>query len=881
METVDGRYRPNHVACRRNLRMRWWRRKEREKDLERELHSHLELETAEQEESGIPKEEARYAALRALGNRTLVKEEVRAMWGWITIDHIGQDLRHAARTLRKSPGFTIATILTLALGIGANSAIFSIVNAVLLKPLPFEGSDQLVEIYSRDIQGQRQYVSQPDLDDWRATAHSFSGLSSWVGQSVNLTGLEQPERITGLFVSANFLPVLGVAPAIGRGFALGEDRLGGERVAIISDRLWRSRFAADPAILQKTAEFNGEPYAVIGVLPPSFVLPVIDADVYLPAFKYPNYSMDRSQSNCAVIGRIREGASIRSAQAEMDTIAQRLAGAYPISNKGRRVLVLSLKEDIVADLRPSVIAMAGAVLFVLLIGCANVASLSIARVIARERERTVRIALGASRTQLMSHVLAEAVLLAAAGGLLGLALGAGSVSAITSAIAVYLPYGTTIHLDGAVVLFTLGLSAAAALLVAAIPAWQSSNPEYLRTGRSGGSLAGRSRARSVLVGAEIALALVLLVGAGLMIRSFSELGRTAPGFDTRNLLTLAYRVPRNKYPSEAQQNQFHREVVVKIKAVPGVLSATSVRAVPLAGNGSMADFLLLDRPEPPPNERPRGLVNFADPDFFSTMRVPLLQGRAFSEHDQAGGPYVVIINETLARNFFNGRNPIGQHLRLPNIRQTGEIIGVVGDVKQFTLTDPASPQIYGALAQNPFIFTSLAVRTAGDPLKMVNQIRRAIWEVDKDQPVWSVHSFDEILTTQARLRQLITSMLGIYAGVALVLAAIGIFGVISYTVSRRTAEIGVRMALGARPGDVARLVLSQGFVIIATGIAAGLGAATWLSRYIRTQLYAVSPLDPAVYAGVAALLAAVAIVACLIPARRAAKVDPMVALKYE
>lgn len=543
--------------------------------------------------------------------------------------------------------------------------------------------------------------------------------------------------------------------------------------------------------------------------------------------------------------------------------------------------MLSLKEDVVADLRPSVMAMAGAVLFVLLIGCANVASLSIAREIARERERTVRIALGASRTQLISHVLAEAVLLAAAGGLLGLAIGAGSVSAIAAAIAGYLPYGTTIQLDGAVVLFTLGVSVASALLVAAIPAWQSSNPEYLRSGRSGGSLAGRSRARSVLVGAEIALALVLLVGAGLMIRSFSELGRTAPGFDTRNLLTLAYRVPRNKYPSEAQQNQFHREVVAKIKTVPGVLSAASVRAVPLGGNGNMADFLLLDRPEPPPNERPRGLVNFADPDFFSTMRVPLLQGRAFSEHDQAGGPYVVVINETLARTFFGARNPIGQHLRVPFIRKTGEIIGVVGDVKQFTLTDPASPQIYGALAQNPFIFTSLAVRTAGDPLKMVNQIRRAIWQVDKDQPVWSVHSFDEILTTQARLRQLITGMLGVYAGVALVLATIGIFGVISYTVSRRTAEIGVRMALGARPRDVARLVLSQGFVIIATGIAAGLGAATWLSRYIRTQLYAVSPLDPAVYAGVAALLAAVAIVACLIPARRAARVDPMVALKYE
>jgi putative ABC transport system permease protein len=863
--------------------MRLWRKKERERDLERELRLDLELEAAEQQEKGLSEEEARYAAQRALGNTALVKERVREMWGWGAIDNSLQDLRYAARTLRKSPGFTIATVLTLALAIGANSAIFSVVNGVLLKPLQFEASDQLVEIYARDAQGQRQFVSQPDLDDWRAMAHSFSGLASWVGQSVNLTGLEQPERITGLFVSSNFLPVLGVAPAMGRGFAVGEDRMGGERVAMISDGLWRSRFASEARVLGKAIELNGELYTIIGVLPRSFVFPVssADPDVYLPAFKYPNYSLDRTQTSCAVVGRLRQGTSIPIAQAEADTIAERLAGSYPASNRGRGVMVISLKEDIVASFKPSVVALAGAVAFVLLIGCANVASLLIARMVARERERAVRIALGASRAKLISHVLAEAVLLAGAGGLLGLLLGSWTAPAIASSIAGYLPYGTRIELDRAVALFTLGVSLAAALLVAAIPAWQSSNAEALRVGRSAGSGAGKNRTRSILVAGEIALALVLLVGAGLMIKSFSELGRAEPGFDTRNLLTLAYRVPRTKYPTAAQQSQFHREVVEKIKAVPGILAATSVRAVPLGGNGNNAEFALTDRPEPPAAERPQALLNFADPDFFSTMRIPVLRGRVFSQRDQEGRTYAIVINETLARRYFNGRDPIGQHLRIPSIRQTGEIVGVVGDVKQYTLRDPATPQIYGALAQNPFIFTSLAVRTAGDPLKMANQIRRAIWQVDKDQPVWAVNSFDGIIATQSRLRQMVTAMLGVYAGVALLLASIGIFGVISYTVSQRTSEIGVRMALGARPAQVARLILRQGLFITAIGIAGGAAAAMWLSRYLRTQLYAIGPLDPGVYTAVTALLAAVAIVACLIPARRATKIDPMVALRYE
>jgi putative ABC transport system permease protein len=809
-----------------------------------------------------------------------VKEEVRRTWGWTFIEQLWQDLRYAARTLRKSPGFTAATVLTLAIGISANSTIFSIVNGVLLKPLPFEHSDQLVEIFGRDAQGHRDFVSQLDLDDWRKMTRSFSGLASWVGQSVNLTGLAQPERLVGMFVSSNFFPVLQVAPELGRGFSAGEDRVGGQRVTILSDEFWRSRFGADPHVLGRTVDLNGEPYTIIGVLPASFIFPLDDADVYLPAFKYPNYSLIRGQTSCAVIGRLEGGVSITAAKAEMETVAARLAASYPNSNQGHSATVVSFKDDIVADTGLPLIALAGAVGFVLLIACTNVASLLIARMIARGRERAVRIALGASRFRLISHVMAEALLLAGAGAGLGLLFCVWSVPRIAESIAVHLPYGTKIGLDNAVFLFTAGISLAAALLIASIPAWQSLKARTLRT-RSEGAGAGKNGVRGVLVACEIALALVLLIGAGLMIKSFSELGRAKPGFDTHNLLTLAYRIPRNKYPSGAAQAQFHHEVVARIKALPGVVGATSVRAVPLGGNGNNTEFFLADRPEPAVSDRPHALLNYADPNFFSTLRIPLLRGRTFSEHDQPDSPYVLAINRTLAREYFSDRDPIGQRLSIPETQRTGEIVGVVGDVKQYTLTDPPSPQVYGALAQNPFIFTSLAVRTAGDPLKMANAIRHAIWQVDKDQPVWAVDTFDAILARQPHLRRLITAMLEAYAGLALALASIGIFGVVSYSVSQRTAEIGVRMALGAQRSDVTRLVLRQVFVMSAIGIAGGVGAAMWLSRYLRTQLYEVSPIDPIVYVTAAALLTAVAILACVLPTRRATKIDPMVALRYE
>ena len=386
----------------------------------------------------------------------------------------------------------------------------------------------------------------------------------------------------------------------------------------------------------------------------------------------------------------------------------------------------------------------------------------------------------------------------------------------------------------------------------------------------------------MLVAAEIALALVLLAGAGLMVRSLAALERTETGFDPHNLIMMAYRVPRAKYPTGAQQVEFHRQVIENIKAVPGVIDAASVRAVPLGDNGSFSTFLMTDRPEPPLAQRPRALLNFADPDFFATLRIPLLRGRVFTEHDRPGAPYVIVVNQTLARRYFGGRDPVGQLLRLPEGKQTAEIIGVVGDIKHFDLREPATPQIYGSLAQNPFVFTSVAVRTAGDPLQFAEAIRRAAWEVDKDQPVWSMHTFDEVLQNQrGGIPKLMTVMFEAYAGMALLLAAVGIFGLVSYTVGQRTGEIGIRVALGAQPGDVVRLILQQGILLVAVGIAAGGAAAAGLAQYLKSQIYGVSPLDPAAYGAGALLLAAVALAACVVPARRALRVNPVEALRQE
>lgn len=795
-----------------------------------------------------------------------------------------QDARYALRWLRKSPGFTAAAILTLALGIGANSAIFSVVDAVMLRPLPVERPEQLVMVFVRDLQGQRDWVSQPDFEDWRSQSQSFQGVASFVPQSVNLTGTEEPTRVIGNFVSSNFFSVLGVSPALGRAFTPGKDRPGAEREVVITYGLWKDRFGGDPSLVGKSLVLNGEPFTVVGILSRSFAFPIAASDVFLPSPYYPNYALNRGQTSCAVFARLRDGVSISEAQAEMSTIAARLGSQYPDANKGRGALVLSMKEILIEDIRPIVLSLFGAVVFVLLIGCTNVANLMLARLMARRRECAVRAALGASSGRLIGQFLTESVLLGSAGGGLGLLLGLWGVFALSKGAAGFLPPGTTLSLDGAVLAFTFALSVGTGVLVGLIPAFQISRTdwnEWLREGRSAGASAARNRSRTLLVVSEVTLALVLLVGSGLMIRSFYELSRVDPGFQPQHVLTMEYRLPRTKYPKPAQQVAFHLEVVERVSALPGVESAASVRALPFSGNGNVADFLLLDRPAPAPNQMPRAQVNAADPGYFRTMRIPLLRGRVFNQHDIAGAPPVVVVNKTLVDRFWPDQDPIGRQLRIPSIDLTATVVGVVGGIKQFGLDDPAIPQIYGSLAQNPFIFTTLVVRTKGDPMKMANEVRKAVWSVDKDQPVWKVRSLESMLTVSKSPRRFVMFMLSGYAALALLLASVGIFGVMSYLVGQRTAEIGIRMALGAQPRHVLGSFLRQGLSMTVVGVVAGVVGALGLTRYLRSQLFAIKATEPSVYAAVAGLLVLVAAAACFIPARRAMKVDPTVALRSE
>jgi putative ABC transport system permease protein len=804
-----------------------------------------------------------------------------------TMETLAQDLRYALRALRQHPGFAAVTVLTLALGLGANTAIFSVVKAVLLSPLPYPEPERLAFVWGRAPGGGEQALSWPDFVDLREANQSFAGLAVVRGQSVNLTGGEAPERLSGCFVTASlFSTVLRRSAQRGRTFSEEETEIATARpVAVISHGLWQRRFGADPAVLGRSLDLNGASFTVVGVMPPDFELTLLggtwSTDVFIPIPYYPNRGgLTREDKSVWVVGRM--SSTLDQAQADLSVIAKRLEKEHPATNAGLGITVLSLREAVVGEVRPTLLVLQGVVAFVLLIACANVANLLLARATDRRQEIALRAALGAGRARILRQLVTESVLLAALGGVLGVALGAWGVQGLMALAPSELPLLGPVGVDRGVLGFGLGLSMLTGVVLGLAPALQALRADLSialkEGGRSGG---GRRHLRELLVVSEVALSLVLLIGAGLLVQSLRRLQGVDPGFRADHLLTLQFRLPPTRYPEGEPVAAFFRQAIERIRAIPGVESAALVRAVPLSGNFGASPYFVEGRPEPSPGEETQAGTNIVTPDYFRTLRIPLLQGRDFTDYDNKESPAVAVVNDTLSRQTWPGEDALGKRIRLKGGKDWLTVVGVVADVKHRRLVDPPQPQIYTAHYQDPKIFACVVARTASDPMGLADSVRKAIWSVDKDQPVWSVIPMERLLERAIGPTRFLLSLLAAFAGLAVVLAGVGIYGVLSYAVAQRTREIGIRVALGARAAQVVRLVVRQGMRLTLAAVGFGLVAAAGLSRFMTSLLFGVAPGDPVTFIGAAALIALVALASSWLPALRAARVDPATALVHE
>ena len=801
---------------------------------------------------------------------------------WPSIDDFLLDVRYCLRILVKKPGFTAVAVLTLALGIGANTTIFSLVHAVLLRPLPFPNAKQIVLMHGRTDQMARTPISFPDLEDWRRQSQSFDGISAFAPQSINLTGQERPERLRGTFVSANFFDLLGVRAARGRTFLPGEDEPGNGRLAVVNHSLWVRRFGSDPNFVGKRLVLNGSVFTVVGILPEGFDFP-LDPDrneIWLPWGENPWFSRSRDHYNLWAVAKLKKGVSLNTAQAEMTTIAKRLAQQYPDEDAQRTAVIRPLREVATEDLRTLLLVLVGAVALVLLIACANVVNLLLARGAARRKEISLRAALGASRTRLALQMLTETLVLWMAAGAVGLAIGAGGLKLVLATSPVRLPPGSVAEVGAPVLLFTLLLTGVTALGAGLTPALRCSRSHVdqgLKEGRPGAG----GRLRSLLVVAQVGMSLMLLGGAALMMRTLSNLVAVRPGFQPKNLLTLEYRLPQTEYSRPAEQWNFHQRVTENLRRIPGVLSASVAVGIPFTGNVGVEPIVLLDRAAPVPGHEPLAQHNYVDAHYFETMGIPVLEGRGILESDGMDAPRVVAINQTLAQQFWKKGDALGRQLELLDGKKAARIVGVVGDVRQERIEEKPQPQIYFAYKQEPIGFATLIVRTASDPMSFVGAVRNAVWSADKNQPMWKVRSMEEVMRSLVGDRRYLARLLTLYAVLATILAVVGIYGVLSYTVNRRTKEIGVRMALGAQRKDTLGMVIGQGMKSVGLGIILGLAGEMLLTRTLAGLLYGVSARDPMTLAAGVVALGIAGLLACWIPARRATRVDPIVALRYE
>ncbi len=789
------------------------------------------------------------------------------------------DLRFALRTLRRSPRFSAIAILVLALGMGANTAMFSVVYNVLLRPLNYPQPGQLVFVQESSLRSGGIHPTAPaTYADWRDQQTVFQAIAAAEVWGATLTGGGRPEELGGLRVSTSLLSVLRVAPMLGRGFAEGD-----ERVVLLSYPLWQRRFAGDAAVIGTDLTLNGASYRVIGVMPPDFRFPpfwAVKAELWIPLVFTPAQQHSRDGRSLRVFARLRDGVTMERAAAEMSTIASRIADAYPDTNKGVGARVIPLAEQVVGPVRRALVILLGAVVFLLLIACANVANLLLARAIGRRKEIAVRLAVGAQRWHLVRQLLVESLVLSFAGGVLGVLLAWWSIHALSASIAeasrFVLPRYQEIGLGAAVLAFTFVASAASGVLFALVPALESSRQD-LHTGLK----PSRSRARGVLVVGEIAVSVVLLAGAGLMLRSFARLGAVDPGFDPRDVLTMRVVLTGSPHAVVAQRTLFYERVLDRVQTVPGVISASGINHLPLAGDLWTLSFTVDGRPLPPPSERPGAAFRVVFPGYFATMRIPVLRGRDFTARDDAGAPRVTVINQTMARRYWPGEDPVGRRIRFGG-EQPFTVIGVVQDVEQRDWGAAADNEFYFNQPQNPEdiqSYLTIVARTAGNPLALAEAVRSSVWTLDRDLPVTDVWSMRQVVDRAVWQPRFSTTLLGAFAALAVVLAAIGIYGVISFEVSRRTHEIGIRIAIGASPSDVMRSVLREGVVLAAWGTTIGAVGALLLTRYLQDLLYGISATDPFVLGSAALGLGVVALGAVWMPARRATRVDPSVALR--
>jgi putative ABC transport system permease protein len=886
----------------------------RDDDLDRELAAHLDLEAEEQQEQGLASHEARYAARRAFGNLTLAKEDTRAMWGLSSLERLAQDLRYAGRTLRRSPGFTLVAVITLALGIGANTVIFSVVNTILVRPLPYKDSDRLVRIVENvpgsatmtGLPQRRTWISIERLAELQAQTQTLSQIAGYQSTAMTLTGRNEPIRLAGHRVSPSIFGLLDARAHFGRTLESSDRQQDAAPAVVLSHTCWQRHFGADPGIVGRVLTLDGKGHSVVGIMPRGFEFPDRETEFWIPL----SPTMGPGGLVSQTIGRLADGGSLETAAAELNliygrtleaylTMRQRVDGQAPVGlqpSDPPRLELVGVKDELVAPVRKALLMLLVAVGFVLLIACTNVANLLLARTATRQREMAIRATLGAGRARLIRQMLTESLLLAVVGGVTGSALALVAIETLRRLAPGDFPRLDELGLDTSVFLFTLLVSAITGVSFGLAPALRLSRLDQLQAISEGAASAAagfglfrRHRAQSALVVGQVGMAMVLLVGAGLLIHSFAKLTHVSPGFDPSNLLTFQVALPASRDPDP---ERFAEELIEGLESLPGADAAGATTILPLGHSGPTPMMAIRGLPvqlslEEPPSPR------IVSQDYLRAMGIRVLDGRGFSETDRAGQPRVVLLNQAMAERYYPGENPIGKKVYLAGPEDPGwEIVGVVDNVRQSGLTVEPQPELYIELRQRPDMMAAMlsnrfgglffALRTHGDPMYIVSIVRVLVRQIDPEATLeLNVASMEQRLSDSVARPRLYTVLLVIFAGAAGILAAVGIYGIVAYAVTQRTREIGIRMALGARGGEVLTLVVKQGMAVVVIGIAVGLAGAMAVTRYLEAMLFGLSPLDATTFAAVSLAFLTTAVLACYLPARRAARVDPMVALRHE